>query len=348
MPKFFDKKFEYTDEEKLLNKSLEQLEQLEDFSDDDTFNDFHEFLLDFDVAKQHFVIQHQVNKMVYHADLMSRQEWYDADPESIKNYIQSDIYQNWFQKYACESILQNAEYSFDDLLALCEIEKQILQLQTKSYYSYRIKENIADESFADLWEEYGTHYRFGSVVTEAQISAFQEQHNVEFPDELKDFYKIVGQIINYDDVGVNIMSLSNWTESMAEQEVGASLRGIGLFDKLGYLWSYDQAYLEPDNDKGFSSLQYKYINERYIAIGSVHIDDNSNLVIYFDKHDGSGKFSFVYDNQDDNELFEDYLIPMLNPNEKSQKYSLAQLLAALIVPLSTVYFDMRLLKGVLY
>lgn len=316
---FQDKDFKYTEEEKVLAHQLEELEE--------TYVEV--FLKKNDIEKQHTLIQHRANTLVLARIYDSEEAWSEGDTKYLKNYAQSAIYQNWQRKYDPKSILHNANYDFDDLKELLNLENQIELLNRKKYYYRKVQEKTANESFANHWNEYSGHYRFGRVLdlaTNKDIEKFEQKHSMQLPDDLKLFYQTMGRLSSRMNWQIGISSLSYFNANIENV-------GFGIMDALEETRVRDYAFLESQNDDGgkLTLAQYQYLNNNYKAVGEVIMGDEINTyIIYYDK---AGKFGIVGHDYDSDMVF-DYLEPMLI--ESRAKYTLAQVLGTFILPASTI------------
>ena len=316
---FNDKEFKYTDEEKALTKQLDELEEAY----------VEVFLKKNDIEKQHTLIQHRASTFVLARTYEDEDEWSEGDENYLKSYRQSALYKNWHKKYAQEAILQNANYDFNDLKELLNLENQLELLNRKRYYHHKVKEKNANESFANHWNEYSGHYRFGQlsdVATDADITAFEQKYSIRLPDNLKAFYKTIGHFSSRMNWQIGIPSLSSLNTNIESED-------FGIMDALKETRVRYYAFLESQNDDGgkLTLAQYQYLNNNYKAVGEVIMGDEINTYVIY--YDNAGKFGIVGHDYDSDMVF-DYLELMLI--ESPAKYTLAQVLGAFILPASTI------------
>jgi len=314
--------FNYTDEDLAQYEIIETLEECEDWHT----NEIDDYLGSLNYLSLDDAVQHLINQSVY--GLLMLPEEYQA----ANKIADTNVYKKWHHLYAPASVLNNSDISLQNLIDFTSIEKRVDLIERRNYYAYLIESDNEDlDTFDNFYKQTRSSNSFSNPITSSEVQRFEQAHNVVFPVQLKDLFLAVN-----DDQDFSILNLTELEHYLSEDRKNYEhLNGLGLVHMLDFVWSNRKDDFKPDTGS-LTQTQIDFLNTHYTAIGSLAVDDNTYIIIYFDK---DNRFGAVWYCQDDGIVFSDYLYPLL---EKSQaQHSLYQLLVAIPMVLKNLFFEYR-------
>lgn len=178
-----------------------------------------------------------------------------------------------------------------------------------------IKQKIKEynQKACDLFNEDNYDYYKLSDLTSAtdeDIIHLEKLIGVTIPQELKNFYKKIGRIINVEhneSYCLSIKAPKNLIADTTKSFSGGEL-SFGLIDQIIEYWGFDrpefQNYGEYTN--GLTEAETNHINDKYKCFG-YWIDDDIIEGAYFLFFDKKGRFDQIYYHQDE---FDDTVIEL--------------------------------------
>ena len=313
--------FSYTDQERAEYAIIERLEEFDNWE----LEELDGYLGELDYLSLGSAIQHLINQAVYALVSMS------GEYPVANKITDTTAYKKWNQLYAPTSILNNSEFNLQNLVDLSSIEDSLSLIKSKDYYAYLLASGRENRSFDSFRKNRWGSNSFNQPTSSTDIKKFEETHGVSFPPQLKELYLAVSN----DDFSLpcNIPNLRELEHSLsADRPNYEQLKGLGLVNMLDYVWSNDKDDFKPE-EGSITQAQIDFLNTHYTAIGYLNVDDDTNIVIYFDDNK---QFGAVWYCQDGGLVFNelDFLI------DKSQaQYSLYQLLAAIPLTLENKFHE---------
>jgi len=312
--------FTYTEEDQNRFQIIETLEDFEDWQ----LEDIDSYLATLDYLQLDKTVQHAVNQTVY--GLLRSNEHVQA----AQSIAKLNDYQSWYKSFAPENILQNSNFSLDQLLRYNKLNEGVGLIQRKDHYAYLLERGDEDlGSFSHYLDELSSKHDFYEEIDRAKIKQFEVEHGIELPEQLKDLYLAVNPEQRF-----SMPSLLELEHDLSQERRNYEhLKGMGVINMLDFVWGNDKQDFSAE--EGFlSKSQIESLNRNYIGIGSINLDDNVNIVLYYDKNE---HFGAVWYNQDDGVVFDDYLLLMLE-NSQAQ-YTLYQLLTAISFITENAFFE---------
>ena len=311
--------FTYTEEDQIRFQIIETLEDFEDWQ----LEDIDDYLDTLHYSNLDEVVQHAVNQTVY--GLLRTA----ADAQAAQSIASSSDYQTWYQAFAPESVLKNDDFGLDQLIRFDRLNKGVELIKSRDYYAYLLERGDKGlGSFNDYLNQFSYQQEFSKAIDDSNIEFFEKEHNIKLPQQLKNLYLA----INPDQTFV-IPSLLKLEYHLSRKRSNYEhLKGMGVINMLAYVWSNDKQVFEA-GESSLSETQIKLLNNNYIGVGSINLDDNVNIILYYDKN---GHFGAIWYDQDNDVVFTDYLDLML---ERSQaKYNIFQLITVIPFIIENSFF----------
>ncbi|SDD70768.1 SMI1 / KNR4 family (SUKH-1) [Dyadobacter soli] len=167
----------------------------------------------------------------------------------------------------------------------------------------------------------------------AHLAILESKIGRPLPPDLKEFYNTVGNIKSNslnENNSIDFFSTSYLVEKLDDSDKWEKIVSLGLLDMIKHSWGNDREEIDE-----LSANTRDQINSRYICFGWFRTDDNleSANYLYFDQ---DGKFGSVPYHQDDfDDLFVNYIKPMLNTSPASKS------LEDLIVESMEIIIDLK-------
>ena len=313
--KINDQSFELSSEEKREFEIIEQLDDHEEASVEDAYAYIQS--LRPETLPPH--LQHLCNLHLFalHAD--------NPEEEVTAPFRESATYQTWYQRFGPELVLENSAYGFADLKAFAELANALEMVKRRDHHAYLLNQGDDEDSLSEYLAKYGAFIRFDTATTATDIARFEHENNVALPDEQKLFYAELGQLMVQFPVASQMFDVSSLQQSLNSPERWSRLDGIGILDMLNFVWSNSHDWFSEESGN-LTAGQIDDLNTRYKSLGHIRVDDNVNLVIYYDEH---GRYGAVWYNQDDGDIFTLFLEKMLE--QSPAHHSLSQILGTSLV-----------------
>lgn len=307
--------FVFTDEDR---NNFEIIEALQDFECWDA-EEITEYIASLDYAILDEAVQHLVNQYVYALIANGQKD------KALDRLVEQNSYQAWLHSFAPDYVLSNTGFNVDSLMQLAALDNQVELISKKDYYAYLFEQgDESHASFDDFLQETGGLNQFTDLASNGELEQFERTFRVQLPDELKIFYQHAGSMRGTASKPCGIFSISELEYHLdSSRKKYEHLTGMGLLHMLEFVWGNNKDDFKSSAGH-LTQDQIDYLNQHYTGIGYIPLDDNVNIVVYFDNQQ---RFGAVCYDQDDAVVYDDYLEPLL---EKSQaRYGLCQLLAVI-------------------
>ena len=203
-------------------------------------------------------------------------------------------------------------------------------IRQKDYYAYLLQRGDKNlSSFDHYLDGFSRRNKFSAKLDESKITQFESDYNIALPEQLKELYLAVNPKQDF-----AIPSLLELEHSLSkERKDYEHLRGLGVVNTLNYIWGNDKDDFTAEGGS-LNQSQINFLNKNYTGVGSLRVDDNTNIVLYCDSN---GLFGAVWYCQDDSAILVDCLNLMY---EKSQaQFNIYQLLTAIPFVIENAFFD---------
>ena len=312
--------FVFSDEDKARFQIIDTIEAFEDWQIDE----IDVFLNSLDYLQLNEAVQHVVNQTVYGL-LRSGEE-----ASSAQKIAESSEYQAWYSSFAPESVLDNKDFGLNELLRFNTLNRDVGTIRQKDYYAYLLQRGNKNlGGFDHYLDGFSRRNKFSAKLDESKITQFESDYNIELPEQLKELYLAVNPKQDF-----AIPSLLELEHSLSKERKNYEhLKGLGVIYWLSFVWGNDKDDFTAEGGS-LNQSQIDFLNKNYTGVGSLHVDDNTNIVLYCDSN---GLFGAVWYCQDDSVVLVDYLDIML---EKTQaQFNIYQLLTAIPFVLENAFFE---------
>lgn len=169
-------------------------------------------------------------------------------------------------------------------------------------------------------EPFSTLYTLttGQISSPESITQLETRAQVVLPKDLKDFYQKIGSIQSNslnENNSIDLFSVSYMLEKLDDTDHWSKIRSLGILDMILFNWGNDREEILE-----LSSKMTEYLNSQYISFGSFRTDDNLESATYL-YYDTNGHFGSIPYHQDDfDDLFTNYLKPMMKQSPATQSF----------------------------
>lgn len=205
----------------------------------------------------------------------------------------------------------------EDILASVNAFNDAELVRRRDYYAYLCENEPQTESFEQHLERYADLARSGKTATADELSELAARIAIAIPDELQEFYLSIGSL------------RCGAAQLFALPELLGCFHGVptaygvanslGIIDMIRLCWGNDRFEFDPV--QGYiKQAEIDMLNAAYACIGwYMPENEESSRYIYFDEQ---GKFGTLFYHQDGfDELYADYLLPMLSVSPATQTLS---------------------------
>lgn len=315
--------FKFSEQEQMYSQIIETLEEF----DECELEEIDTYLGTLDYANLGYALQHLVNQYVY-----AFLTWEGSTPMSDV-ISKAPEYQAWAAIFTPESILNNPNFSIDDVLRYGFLRSQIGLIKSKGYYAYLVASGDEDlKGFEHHQNQFSSTSSSSSstsasdVEKKEEIEKFEKKYAVKFPAQLTALHQHEQEF--------DISSLSSLEYHLSDERLEYEHRkGMGIIDAIRFIWSNDKSDFTVEGGV-FTQAQIDSLNQQYTFVRTFTVDEETYVILYFDEN---GHFGAVWYNQDAVRLFDHYLDLMLE--QSLAQHSLYQLLVTLPMIIDNPLFD---------
>lgn len=198
----------------------------------------------------------------------------------------------------------------------------------REYYDYLLSKGDSEETFEEHLAKYSQIIRVGETTSDAELAALEAALGRPLPDDLREFYKTVGQLRST--MGpIEVPSARELLRRLAlpEEWSGHRIRSLGLVDMIVHCWGGDRWEFRPESGL-IKAEEIERLNARYAVFGWLNSDPGleGHHYLYFDE---AGRFGTVFFHQED---FDRFYAESLGPMQERSpaKETLSELLVRAI------------------